>query len=74
MVILVSSVYSLLQIIMSFSLNLLFLFEIMLITGGSWILDTNSSNSSIHIAIGALAVQVLFIILILSVLARHVNL
>ena len=47
------------------------------ITKGPWILHTNGSHSSIYIEFGAvlavLAVQV-FLILILSVLARHTNL
>ena len=47
------------------------------VTGGPWILHTNGSNPSIYIEFGAvvavLAVQV-FLILILSVFARHTNL
>ena len=43
------------------------------ITGRPWILHTNDSNSSIYIALGAVVAVQVFLILILSVLARHAN-
>ena len=46
----------------------------MFISGGPRILDANRSNSSINIAFGAVAAVEVFLILILSVLARHANL
>ena len=46
----------------------------MLITGAPCILHTNGSSSSIYIAFGAVVAVQVFLVLIWSVLARHVNL
>ena len=50
------------------------MFEIVFITGGPSILDTNRCNSFICIAFGAFVAIQVFIILMLNVFARHANL